>query len=75
MNIFEEHQLSIPIINDSRFAPKLKELRSKNWPSAFCNNVFKALRDIKTESQRIKIKIEQLDAHRMAIAALLDSRP
>lgn len=68
MNAFEEHQLFIPIINDSRFALTLMELRSKNWPSAFCNNVFKALSDV-------KIKIERLDEQRTAIAALLDARP
>lgn len=35
----------------------------------------KALNDVKTASTRIKIKIEQLDQQRLAIAALLDARP
>ena len=176
MNAFEEHQLFIPIINDSRFALKLKELRFKNsrgfnayaneaiwvvrrenklcvteancimvraalWDyytqqleeeaerqyllstpknlippepqpqpkeptvmakttpafetkhfvygveaSALSDNELitaikdleaeiKALNDVKTASTRIKIKIEQLDQQRLAIAALLDARP
>lgn len=178
MNAFEEHQLFIPIINDSRFALTLKELRFKNSRSVFNKCAFdailitqrenklsaseanyitvraalwdyyaqqleeeeaerqyllstpknlippepqpqpkeptvmakttpafetkhfvygveasalsdnelitaikdleagiRALRDIKTESQRIKTKIEQLDQQRLAIAALLDARP
>ncbi len=35
MNVFEEHRLFIPIINDSRFAPMLKGICSINSRSVF----------------------------------------
>lgn len=51
-------------LTDNELITAIKDLETK----------LKALREIKTESTRIALKIEQLDEQRLAIAVLLDSR-
>jgi len=53
------------ILSDNELITTIKDLEA----------AIKALNDVKTASTRIKIKIEQLDQQRLAIAALLDARP
>lgn len=66
MNVFEEHQLFIPIINDSRFALKLRDLCEAQRPGTFERFAFDALIIIKREN-KLSVQSDNAEAVRTAL--------
>lgn len=66
MNVFEEHQLFIPIINDARFAIGLRALCMANRPGSFKQKVINALFVLQCENE-LNVQSENAEAVRTAL--------